>query len=140
MIGGFDPGAPTLDDVIEEVLLVTPPGSLVNEPDRREKGKFVSRKEARQGHGHWTMLWIVHAFRGERELCQLPRTACEALQPAFDVLEAGPFNPRGSRVKRPREQGGRWKIRFATWGGIFRGEGDQIRGLRVGRRSTLHRS
>ncbi|HLY77338.1 MAG TPA: hypothetical protein VKT21_05590 [Thermoplasmata archaeon] len=52
MIRGFDPDAPTLDDAIEEMLVAKPPRALVKELDRRERGKFVSREEARHRHGY----------------------------------------------------------------------------------------
>ncbi|HLY77337.1 MAG TPA: type II toxin-antitoxin system RelE/ParE family toxin [Thermoplasmata archaeon] len=84
---------------------------------------------------------IVYAVQAERELYQLPRAVYEAFQAAFDALEANPFEPgEGFRVKRLREPGGRWVIRFGIWGAIFRVEGDQIRILKVGPRSTLYRS
>ena len=83
---------------------------------------------------------IVYAVRAERELYQLPQTVYEEFQQAFDALEADPFEPGGVyRVKRLREPGGRWVVRFGIWGAIFRVEGDQIRILKVGPRSTLYR-
>jgi mRNA-degrading endonuclease RelE of RelBE toxin-antitoxin system len=83
---------------------------------------------------------IVYAVRAERELYQLPRTIYDEFQRAFDALEVDPFEP-GSvyRVKRLRETGGRWVVRFGIWGAIFRVEGDKIRILKVGSRSTLYR-
>jgi hypothetical protein len=52
MIRGFDPGAATLDEAIEEMVLAKPPEALVKDLDRRAKGKFVSREEARRRRGY----------------------------------------------------------------------------------------
>jgi hypothetical protein len=52
MIRGFDPEAATLDDAIEEMILAKPPRALLRELDLREKGRFVSREEARRRHGY----------------------------------------------------------------------------------------
>jgi mRNA-degrading endonuclease RelE of RelBE toxin-antitoxin system len=83
---------------------------------------------------------IVYAVQAERELYQLPRTIYDEFQRAFDALEADPFEPGGVyRVKRLREPGGRWVVRIGIWGAIFRVEGDRIRILKVGPRSTLYR-
>jgi hypothetical protein len=52
MIRGFDPEAASLDDAIEELMVARPPRALVKELDRRERGKFVSREDARRRHGY----------------------------------------------------------------------------------------
>lgn len=83
---------------------------------------------------------IVYAVRAERELYQLPRSVFNEFQRVFDALERDPFEPGGNlRVKRLREPGGRWVVRFGIWGAIFRVVGDQVRILKVGPRSTLYR-
>ena len=84
---------------------------------------------------------IVYAVQAERELYRLPRAVYDKFQQAFDALEADPVEPGGGhRVKRLREPGGRWVLRFGIWGAIFRVEGDKIRILKVGPRSTLYQS
>jgi mRNA-degrading endonuclease RelE of RelBE toxin-antitoxin system len=83
---------------------------------------------------------IVYSTRAERELYRLPRNIYDEVQGAFDALESDPFEPGpGYRVKALREPGGRWVIRFGIWGAIFRVEGNQVRILKVGPRSTLYR-
>lgn len=52
MIRGLRPDAATLDDAIEEMILAKPPTELRRELDRREKGPFVTREEARRKHGY----------------------------------------------------------------------------------------
>jgi len=83
---------------------------------------------------------IVYAARAELELYRLPLNVYNKFQQAFDALERDPFDPGpGYRVKPLREPGGRWVIRFGIWGAIFRVEGDAVRILKVGPRSTLYR-
>ena len=52
MIKGYDPSARSLDEAIEEMILAKPPRSLIEELDRREKGRFITREGARRRHGY----------------------------------------------------------------------------------------
>ena len=83
---------------------------------------------------------VVLAAKAERELYSLPRTVVDEFQRAFDALERDATDPgQPYRVKPLREPAGRRVIRFGNWGAIFRVEGDRIRILKVGPRSTLYR-
>lgn len=54
-------------------------------------------------------------------------------------MERDPLNPGPPfRVKALREPKGRRVIRFGVWGAIYRIEGDSVRILKVGARSTLY--
>ncbi len=48
MIRDYDPKAPSLDDAIEEMLIEHPPRALVEELDRRERGRFVPLEKVRR--------------------------------------------------------------------------------------------
>jgi hypothetical protein len=52
MIRGYDPGAASLDDAIEEMVLDHPPTALLEELTREAKGPFVTRDDARRKHGY----------------------------------------------------------------------------------------
>jgi mRNA-degrading endonuclease RelE of RelBE toxin-antitoxin system len=59
----------------------------------------------------------------------------------FELLAETPFESRASfRVKRLRDAGGRWVVRVGMYGAIYRVEGDAIKVLKVGPRSTLYRA
>lgn len=86
------------------------------------------------------MTRVVIAVDAERELLRVPPRAYRALVRAFEALAADPFDPgAGYRVKQLRERGGRWVVRLGTWGAIYRVEGNELRILKIGPRSTLYR-
>ncbi|HTT45717.1 MAG TPA: type II toxin-antitoxin system RelE/ParE family toxin [Thermoplasmata archaeon] len=83
---------------------------------------------------------IVYSREAEEELYRLPRSVYDRFQRAFDALEVDPVSPGTDyRVKRLREAGGRRVVRFGRWGAIYRIEGENVRILKVGPRSTLYR-
>lgn len=82
---------------------------------------------------------VSYAAEAERELYALPRSVFDAFQLAFDALARDPLDPGPPfRVKMLREPNGRRVIRFGIWGAIYRIEGDGVRILKVGPRSTLY--
>ncbi|MGI0054147.1 MAG: type II toxin-antitoxin system RelE family toxin [Thermoplasmata archaeon] len=83
---------------------------------------------------------VVYSPGVEQDLYRLPRTVFDSFQRAFDALEIDPVAPGPRyRIKRLRGVSGDLVVRFDNWGAIYRVEGDQIRVLKVGPRSTLYR-
>jgi mRNA-degrading endonuclease RelE of RelBE toxin-antitoxin system len=83
---------------------------------------------------------VEYVGPAERELYRLPRPIVVAFETAFLELSDRPFDSgSGYRVKPLRETGGRWVVRIGSYGAIYRVEGNTLRVLKVGPRSTLYR-
>jgi mRNA-degrading endonuclease RelE of RelBE toxin-antitoxin system len=87
------------------------------------------------------VLRVDLTVSAEFELYRLPRPGAESLLSTFEKLAEEPFESgHGYRVKRLRDTGGRWVVRVGKYGAIYRVEGDAMKILKVGPRSTLYRA